>query len=161
MINLKSLCLRYFSSWLYFICGASLLPFLFNFLNYHYHLITFAVPLEFRESAMIYTTHLLLQGQNPFDLAHFPRPPTRTGLFILWLSILLLKSGDLLCKFTAYLQEFLFWLPVWCWLPFWKKIRLPLLCLCRAGWCFIPCYFILRPRPLSPGRIAWGYAYFC
>ncbi len=80
MINLKSLCLRYFSSWLYFIGGASLLPFLFNFLNYHYHLITFAVPLEFRESAMIYTTHLLLQGQNPFDLAHFPQATNSYGI---------------------------------------------------------------------------------
>ncbi len=60
--------------------GISLLPFLYHFLNYHLHLITYTYPLEFRESAMVLTTHLLSLGQNPFDLAHFPQATNSYGI---------------------------------------------------------------------------------
>ena len=80
-MSLKSLFPKTLIDWLCLAFGVSLLPFLYYFLNYHLHLITYPYPLEFRESAMILTTHLLVQGQNPFDLAHFPQATNSYGIF--------------------------------------------------------------------------------
>ncbi|MCB0431364.1 MAG: hypothetical protein H6585_06440 [Flavobacteriales bacterium] len=38
----------------------------------HYHLITCEMPLEYREAHIPCTTHMLLEGKNPFDLALQP-----------------------------------------------------------------------------------------
>lgn len=49
-----------------------LLYFAFQLVRYHYLLITFPYPLESFEGAMLLTTRILLNGENPFALEKMP-----------------------------------------------------------------------------------------
>ena len=51
----------------------AILAFLFCQLAfYHFKLIHCPVPLEYRESAVVMQTRLMLTGENPYDIAHQP-----------------------------------------------------------------------------------------
>jgi len=50
-------------------------------LSYHIFLIFYEYPLNYREGAVLTTTHLLVQGQNPFSLENQPQYTQVYGIF--------------------------------------------------------------------------------
>lgn len=55
-----------------FIFSSLLIFFSIQLVRYHYVLIRFPYPLEYREGAALYTTDLLLKGENPYALKNMP-----------------------------------------------------------------------------------------
>ena len=55
-----------------FIFTSLLLYFAVHLVRYHFLLVTFPYPLEYREGAVLFTTNLLLKGENPYTLEHMP-----------------------------------------------------------------------------------------
>jgi hypothetical protein len=55
-----------------FIFSSFLFYFGVQLIRYHYLLVTFPYQLEHREGAVLYTTRLLLDGENPYSLQNMP-----------------------------------------------------------------------------------------
>jgi hypothetical protein len=52
--------------------GLLLLYFGIQLIRYHFLLVTFPYPLEYREGAILFVTDLLLEGENPYALQNMP-----------------------------------------------------------------------------------------
>lgn len=69
----------------FFASGLILLYFGIQLVRYHYFLVTFPYPLEFREGAVLFTTNVLLEGKNPYALQNMPIAMNVYGINYHWI----------------------------------------------------------------------------
>ena len=82
---------KYFRLTAYLVLISFLAYFTLQLFIYHYQVITYPFPMEYREGTILVTTDMLLKGENPYALVNQPQATNIYGIFYNLLLVPLVK----------------------------------------------------------------------